>query len=449
VLGGGVAFHNADLNREERRAIEETFRDPDSALKVVAATPTLAMGVNTPAAAVAIVGLTHPGPVPTPYSVAEYKNMVGRAGRLGYTDRGESYLIPSAGLDPARAWNFYVTGQLEVLQSQLVPDGDPRTLMLRILARYPADATGLVTQDDILGVLDSSFAAFQAREGGQSQWDSEQLTASFTQLVTANLIAAEDGGFRLTELGRFAGESGVHVDSIIRLVHGLQGSIGQLNSVSLIAAAQLTNELNDIYLPVNARGKNTEIPRWPNLLVQQGVPGNLIRSLQETAQDIKQVTTRAKRASAAALWVSGMSMEQIEQYLNQHLRNRGGLAGTVRSIAERTRDLLPAVAAVVRSLDPTQPVDELAERTMLRLELGIPAEVVHLAQRITTPLTRPQWMRLHAAGIVTPTAVENQDLKSLKELLGDEHSAENLLRELCEHAVDDNLPPLDLPRPTE
>jgi hypothetical protein len=142
-------------------------------------------------------------------------------------------------------------------------------------------------------------------------------------------------------------------------------------------------------------------------------------------------------------------MEQIEQYLNQHLRNRGGLAGTVRSIAERTRNLLPAVAAVVRSLDPTQPVDELAERMMLRLELGIPAEVVHLAQRITTPLTRPQWMRLHAAGIVTPTAVENQELKSLKELLGDEHSAENLLRELCEHAVDDNLPPLYLPRPTE
>ncbi len=100
ALLGGVAFHNSDLSRDERRVIEESFRDPYSALRVIVATPTLAMGINTPAAAVAIVGLTHPGPVPTAYSVAEYKNMAGRAGRLGFTDRGESYLIPSAGLDP-------------------------------------------------------------------------------------------------------------------------------------------------------------------------------------------------------------------------------------------------------------------------------------------------------------------------------------------------------------
>lgn len=47
VLGAGVAFHNADLSRDERRVIEEAFRDPGSALKVIVATPTLAMGVNT------------------------------------------------------------------------------------------------------------------------------------------------------------------------------------------------------------------------------------------------------------------------------------------------------------------------------------------------------------------------------------------------------------------
>lgn len=35
----------------------------------------------------AIVGLTHPGAVPTAYSVAEYKNMVARADRLGHRRR--------------------------------------------------------------------------------------------------------------------------------------------------------------------------------------------------------------------------------------------------------------------------------------------------------------------------------------------------------------------------
>jgi len=449
VLNAGVAFHNADLSRDERRVIEETFRDPDSGLKVISATPTLAMGVNTPAAAVAIVGLAHPGPVPTPYSVAEYKNMVGRAGRLGYTERGESYLIPSKTLDPARGWSAYVRGTLEDLRSQLVPDGDPRTLMLRVLASYPPDVTGIITEAAVIGILDASFAAFQAREGGQSQWDSDQLTRSFGQLVAANLIQTDGEGFRLTELGRFAGESGVHVDSIIRLVHGLRGSVGQLNSVGLIAAAQLTNELNDIYLPINAKGKNTEIPRWPNFLGQQGTPWNLIQVLQQTSRDARQVTTRAKRASAAVLWVTGMPIEEIEQYLNQHMYNRSGLAGTVRSVADRTRDLLPAVAAVVRSLDPAQAVDTLVARTMLRLELGIPADLVDLAEVLTTFLTRPQWMRLETAGLVTIPAIETASLAALTEILGDQRAAEDIQRDLRDRPRTEDLPPLDLPTPSE
>jgi replicative superfamily II helicase len=407
------------------------------------------MGVNTPAAAVAIVGLTHPGPVPAPYSVAEYKNMVGRAGRLGFTDRGESYLIPSASLDPARGWDQYVNGELETLQSQLVPHGDPRTLMLRVLASYPADATGAVTEDDAIGFLDASLAAFQAREGGQSQWNQGQLRASFQQLAAASMITSDDEGFRLTELGRFTGESGVHVDSIVRLVYGLRSSAGQLNSVGLVAAAQLTNELNDIYLPVNARGKYTEIPRWPRLLAGQGVPGSLLQAMQATSRDIRQSTARAKRAAAAVMWISGVPMEQIEAQLNQHLYNRGGLAGTVRSVADRTRDLLPAVAAVIRTLNPDQPVEDLAERTMLRLELGLPADLVELADAVTTQLTRPQWLKLHAARLVTPAAVQGAAPAMLGDVLGDERAAAMLQRELRNQPPRDVIPPLDLPIPTE
>lgn len=448
VLDAGVAFHNADLSREERAVIEETFRDPDSPLKVIVATPTLAMGVNTPAAAVAIVGLTHPGPVPTPYSVAEYKNMVGRSGRLGFTERGESYLVPSETLTPDRGWTAYVGGQLEDLRSQLVPDGDPRSLMLRVLASYPSDVTGVVSEEAVLSFLDASFAAFQAREGGQAQWDSAHLTSSFEQLVSANLIEADGDGFRLTELGRFTGESGVHVDSIIRLVYGLPGSVGQLNSVGLIAAAQLTNELNDIYMPVNMRGKNTEIPRWPNLLAQQGASWQLINAIQQTSQDSRQATARAKRAAAAVLWVTGMPIEDVERYLNQHMYNRGGLAGTVRAIADRTRDLLPAVAAVVRSIDAAQAVDDLATRTMLRLELGIPPDLVDLAET-GAGLQRHQWMNLHAAGFVTAEAILACPAAELTSVIGDQEAADSLRGHLEQAATADAPAPLNLGAPSE
>jgi len=434
TLRAGVAFHNTDLDREERRIIEETFRDPDSLVRVISATPTLAMGVNTPAAAVAIVGLTHPGPQPTFYGVAEYKNMVGRAGRLGFTPRGESYLIPEGPLDPHRAWDGYVKGTLEDLISQLVPDGDPRSLMLRVLATYPPDATGLVREDDVIGFLDSSLAAYQARQdAAKAQWSLDRLRQGFSQLVEAKLIEADGVGYRLTALGRFTGESGVHVDSIRRLVHGLQGSAAGLNSVGLVAAAQLTNELDDIYLPVNARAHNTEVPRWPRVLAHQQVPQALIHALQSTAQDMKMAVSRSKRAAAAAYWMNGAPIETIELQLTQHLRQQGGVAGAVRSVADRTRDLLPAVGAVIRELVPDRPVNDLVERTMLRLELGVPVELVELVQRTGVTLARAEWLRLHNAGHSTVEQVLALSVDQLTDVLGSANSAERLC-EATEHA---------------
>lgn len=83
ALQGGVAFHISDLDPAERNVVEEQFRTKLSPIKVIAATTTLAMGVNTPAEAVIIAGITHPGD--KPYSVEEYKNIAGLAGRLGFS----------------------------------------------------------------------------------------------------------------------------------------------------------------------------------------------------------------------------------------------------------------------------------------------------------------------------------------------------------------------------
>jgi replicative superfamily II helicase len=82
TLATGVAFHNSHLSPDEKRIIEEEFRAIDAGIRVIVATTTLAMGVNTPASSVVIAGLEHPSQN-NPYSIAEYKNLVGRAGRLG------------------------------------------------------------------------------------------------------------------------------------------------------------------------------------------------------------------------------------------------------------------------------------------------------------------------------------------------------------------------------
>jgi replicative superfamily II helicase len=47
-LAGGTAFHNTNLTREEKQVIERAFRDPDSNLRILGATTTVAAGINTP-----------------------------------------------------------------------------------------------------------------------------------------------------------------------------------------------------------------------------------------------------------------------------------------------------------------------------------------------------------------------------------------------------------------
>jgi replicative superfamily II helicase len=450
TLDKGVALHTADLDRTERQAIESAFRDPASGLNVIVGTTTLAMGVNTPAEAVVIVGLTHPGPTPNPYTVAEYKNMVGRAGRLGFSKNGESYLIPNDTLGTANAWRNYVHGELEPLRSQLVADGDPRTLMLRVVAQFQGESGHSVTEDDVIGFLDSSLAALQAREGGNQQWTTDRLEYGFEQLVDARLIEADADGYRLTSLGRFAGESGVHVDSIIRLSSALSGiDIAEIKSTTIIAAAQLTVEVDGMYIPVSGRKNSPEPQIWMSALAQQQVDTRPLRALQTTARDTKTIASRAKKAVSAIFLINGIEMSVLESNLNQHVWGRPPMAGIVRAVADRTRDLLPAVGAVLAELYPesAHEVQTLVSRTITRLEFGIPPETIELAQ-LGVGLNRQQLLALKSAGLTNLQEVVDADPERLSRIVGGKKAAE-MLQAACRAAIQQTSIEIDLAPPTE
>ncbi len=223
-LQHGVAFHNADLQAAERQVIEEEFRREGSGLQVISATTTLAMGVNTPANSVIIVGLEHPGPAPVPYSVAEYKNLVGRAGRLGYADQGTSYLMAINAREEDYLWRRYVIGKPEDLSSRFVSSGtDPRSLVVRVLVALPRSAASGVASDSIVSFLESSFGAYLAeRQQDGWRWSHDDLVRALANLEANGLLQKNSEGlYSLAPLGRLAGESATEVGSIVRLVDAL------------------------------------------------------------------------------------------------------------------------------------------------------------------------------------------------------------------------------------
>ncbi|XP_050442500.1 DNA polymerase theta [Adelges cooleyi] len=88
TISFGVAFHHAGLTMDERDIIEGAFKQ--NIVRVLVATSTLSSGVNLPARRVIVRSPACHG---FPIDILQYRQMIGRAGRMGVDTAGESYLI--------------------------------------------------------------------------------------------------------------------------------------------------------------------------------------------------------------------------------------------------------------------------------------------------------------------------------------------------------------------
>jgi helicase len=430
VLSRGVAFHNSHLDREERRVIEEHFRRRDTRLRVIVATTTLAMGVNTPASAVVIVGLEHPGP--KAYSVAEYKNLVGRAGRLGYAERGASYLIATSPHEEYQYWEHYISAAPEDLVSRFL-NADPRTLIIRVLVAAGRTGGG-VSGDEIIEFLESSFGVFQMKQAGGGGWDRHGLERALDDLARHGLVERGEGGrFHLTALGRLAGESAVEVETLIRAVDCLRAlRAEEVTDPALIAIAQTSVELDAVYLPVNKKSTQKEPQHWMGELQRQGISGAILANLQRNVTEKTQDTVRAKKAVVCLYYVSGMGMEEIERAMSQFGGAFDGAAGPIRSVTARTCDVLPMIARAAEVLHAGIDLQQRTARLLLRLDLGIQGPAVDLARFAGRALDRADYRRLCEARLTEREALTGADDGTLLRLLGNDARKVIVMREALE-----------------
>ncbi len=452
ALARGVAFHNADLEREERRIIEEEFRRSGSGLRVIAATTTLAMGINTPASSVIIAGLDHPGD--EPYSVAEYKNLVGRSGRLGFAEKGASYLLALDSRTEHDLWTRYVTATPEDLVSRFLDDEtDAGSLIIRVLVAARRATGEGVASDEIVEFLESSFGAFQARRASTGwQWSQTDLFSALVDLEHHGLVQKNAAGaYELTNLGRLAGESAAEVGSIVALVDCLgQLQPQDISDPVLVAAAQTTVEVDQVLFPINRKSTQKEPELWPNELRGQGVPWPILSAFQRAIKEPQQATLRAKKAVACLLFVSGRPMNEIEKLLTQFGGAFGGAAGPIRAVAARTCDMLPVAARVAEILHPTLDLGNRVRRLAIRLTYGISGTAVELAQFAGTELLRGDYCRLAAAGLCEPdqiaAATDDQILACVdkdKQKLGLVRDAAQRIAQQRAHAAVLKIPVLD------
>mgnify|MGYP001222759974 CR=1 FL=1 len=179
------AYHTADLNEDERIAVEA--RLDGNNLRVVFATTTLAAGLNYAFRTVIIHNWERwNGSGRDPIPAGEFHNMAGRAGRLSHVDKPGRVIFFARNPTQIRMARRYLSWwNLDEFTPRIHPSSFPQ-LALQLLA------SGVVDSDESLfAFLQGTFSAQRALEIDPRQpevWH-EALTASLNRLRQWNFVA--------------------------------------------------------------------------------------------------------------------------------------------------------------------------------------------------------------------------------------------------------------------
>lgn len=415
-LQGGTAFHNSNLTREERIVVEQAFRDSKSPVRVLAATTTIAAGINTPASTVILAENEFLGEDGRPFSVAEYKNMAGRAGRLGFNEKGKSIIYAETPMERFSLFNKYVRGHLERLQSSF-DAGKIETWLVRLLAQVPK-----IPRSEVAVLLVNTYAGYLETRRNP-QWRvhmAQQIERLIQRMIGLGLIEVEADTISLSLLGRACGRSSLSFGSAMRLIEIVRSVPDHLlTATNLMGLMQglPTEEMG--YTPLQAGNKE-------GIRVNQATHRfgyEIVRSLQRYAGDQLEFYGRCKRAAILYDWISGRRLDEIEAEFSTN-PYRGKIEyGDIRRFADTTRFHLQSAANILAVLLPGKNPQAEIDSILTQLEIGIPTKALDLL-RLPISMTRGEYLALLTNGISYMAQLWAASTELLERILGKDRAHE-------------------------
>lgn len=196
----GIAYHHSGLTADERRHLEDAFRL--GILCIICCTSTLAAGVNLPAKRVIIR---------SPYvgrsfiTLSKYKQMVGRAGRAGFGENGESIMICTA-RDNQQVTQLLCSPMDEVISQMAGVDSNSGALDTLVLSAIGLNIAN--TRTDLQKVIKKTLYHAQSTRFG---YDTTKTTDDIiSKLLKSKSITVDanqknknrDSGINADELAR-------------------------------------------------------------------------------------------------------------------------------------------------------------------------------------------------------------------------------------------------------
>lgn len=418
-----VTFHTADLTPDERSVIEAGFIK--ASFDVCFATSTLAAGVNFPFRTVIIAKLAYgygdrEGRL---FSRSNFRNMSGRAGRLGYHEDGRVILLPSNNAELQHAKRL-VSPTNDRVASQLLTLSVRRTVLSLVAAR------AVSSKAELTAFFQNTFYWHEVLENNPKLLDEivDKATKAIDWLLENRFVEESHSTILPTPLGKSTSLSGLLPETAQQFVELLATYSEQMQEdfgayeVALVHWAvtcpEFTDDFPSRFLPWASGPMKPE-----SSLFMQTVP-----HLTAWDRTNDQVT---RSVHAMGLFIQGEAERKI--------RFATGIsAGNLHRLSIDIAWLLDGLSCVsgASDLGCPQPLTNQIGMLARRVRWGTPVEaldVLRIANRKNVPgFGRQRVMALIANGLATVMDVITAKKDQLVRLLSSERRADALVAALSD-----------------
>jgi helicase len=412
-----VAFHSADLSPQERQVLETGFSN--SQFEVCFATSTLAAGVNFPFRSIVFPKLTFEWGERAGSHIrrSDYRNMSGRAGRLGMHPEGFSVLLPRNKAELSHA-NILVRPDNDLLKSQMVNLSLRKSILTLVASRLVNSRAEVITffQNTLywhqtLERNPKKLSSLEAESGRAIEW-----------LIDNKLLVETHDTLLITPLGKATALSGLLPGTAVQLAGMLAELSPKLADLfeewipgliyAVCASEEFRGERPSRFLPYTTRSSGDAVAFWSG----KELPVPLDRA------DLR----RAQCAQAITLFVEGVADRKIAHATHVSSGQVHRLATDVSWVLDGLHKL-----AAVPDLKCPQPVGNQIAMLARRVRWGAPAEaldIMRIAERHRVPgFGRQRAMALIAQGIVRLQDILATTRDRLIQLLRSDRRAQALL----------------------
>ncbi|MBU5682252.1 MAG: DEAD/DEAH box helicase [Candidatus Aenigmarchaeota archaeon] len=246
LLKNGIAFHHAGLVYKQRKIIEDLFRNKK--IRVLVSTTTLSMGLNLPSFCVLIANYQRFESGKKEFiSNIEYKQMVGRAGRVPYDKFGIGLLFAKTKAEAKMLFKRYIFGDLEEIISKI---GNEVILRSQILSLISSNF--VKDEKELVEFLKTSFFYYQTKNKKFLETKSKEI---IKLLKNWKFIEEKEKELRATRIGKRVSELYIDPLSAKILINGIQKINEETKEILIFQLISSTTEMKFL---VNVRDKEYE-----------------------------------------------------------------------------------------------------------------------------------------------------------------------------------------------